>query len=208
GAVGAYSLDDVIKELSAPRVIWMMLPAGQVTTDMIDRILPMMTQGDILVDGGNSNWKDSVSRAKQAELHGIRYLDAGVSGGIWGLEVGYCTMVGGDPDAFAVVEPAIKTLAPVDGYKHVGPSGAGHFSKMIHNGIEYGMLQAYAEGFEILKASPNSGTTGASCAPGSSSLPSVPSTTIRTSIRFAVMSMTPARVAGRCSRRSRRTFRL
>jgi 6-phosphogluconate dehydrogenase len=121
---------------------------------MIDHILPMMSKDDILVDGGNSNWKDSVARAKQAQEHGVRYLDAGVSGGIWGLEVGYCTMVGGPDDAFAIVEPAIKTLAPVDGYKHVGPSGAGHFSKMIHNGIEYGMLQAYAEGFEILQKSP------------------------------------------------------
>jgi 6-phosphogluconate dehydrogenase len=153
GAVGAYTLDEVINQLQTPRVIWMMLPSGQVTTDMINRLLPMMSQGDILVDGGNSNWKDSVSRGKQAQEHGIRYLDAGVSGGVWGLEIGYCTMVGGDADAFAIVEPAIKTLAPVDGYKHVGPSGAGHFSKMIHNGIEYGMLQAYAEGFEILQAS-------------------------------------------------------
>jgi 6-phosphogluconate dehydrogenase len=153
GAVGAYTLDEVINQLQTPRVIWMMLPSGQVTTDMINLLLPMMSQGDILVDGGNSNWKDSVSRGKQAQEHGIRYLDAGVSGGVWGLEIGYCTMVGGDADAFAIVEPAIKTLAPVDGYKHVGPSGAGHFSKMIHNGIEYGMLQAYAEGFEILQAS-------------------------------------------------------
>jgi 6-phosphogluconate dehydrogenase len=153
GAVGAYTLDEVINQLQTPRVIWMMLPSGQVTTDMINRLLPMMSKGDILVDGGNSNWKDSVSRGKQAQEHGIRYLDAGVSGGVWGLEIGYCTMVGGDADAFAIVEPAIKTLAPVDGYKHVGPSGAGHFSKMIHNGIEYGMLQAYAEGFEILQAS-------------------------------------------------------
>lgn len=154
GAVGAYELEDVISQLQQPRVIWMMLPSGQVTTDMVDRILPMMSKDDILVDGGNSNWKDSVARAKQAKEHGVRYLDAGVSGGIWGLEVGYCTMVGGEDDAFAIVEPAIKTLAPVDGYKHVGPSGAGHFSKMIHNGIEYGMLQAYAEGFEILQKSP------------------------------------------------------
>ncbi len=154
GAVGAYELEDVITQLQQPRVIWMMLPSGQVTTDMINRILPMMSKDDILVDGGNSNWKDSVARAKQAKEHGVRYLDAGVSGGVWGLEVGYCTMVGGEDDAFAIVEPAIKTLAPVDGYKHVGPSGAGHFSKMIHNGIEYGMLQAYAEGFEILEKSP------------------------------------------------------
>jgi len=153
GAVGAYELEDVITQLQQPRVIWMMLPSGQVTTDMVDRILPMMSKDDILVDGGNSNWKDSVARAKQAKQHGVRYLDAGVSGGIWGLEVGYCTMVGGEDDAFKIVEPAIKTLAPVDGYKHVGPSGAGHFSKMIHNGIEYGMLQAYAEGFEILQKS-------------------------------------------------------
>ncbi len=153
GAVGAYSIPQVIEKLSAPRVIWMMIPAGAVQA-MVETLLPLMSPGDILVDGGNSNWKESVARAQLAEKQGIHYLDAGTSGGIWGLENGYCLMVGGDEGAYATVEPALKSLAPVDGYRRVGPSGAGHFAKMIHNGIEYGMLQAYGEGFEILEKSP------------------------------------------------------
>jgi 6-phosphogluconate dehydrogenase len=131
----------------------MMIPAGAVQA-MVETLLPLMSPGDILVDGGNSNWKESVARAQLAQKQGIYYLDAGTSGGIWGLEIGYCLMVGGDEGAYATVEPAFKSLAPVDGYRRVGPSGAGHFAKMIHNGIEYGMLQAYGEGFEILEKSP------------------------------------------------------
>ncbi len=153
GAVGAYSIPQVIETLSAPRVVWMMIPAGAVQA-MVETLLPLMSPGDILVDGGNSNWKESVARAQLAGKQGIHYLDAGTSGGIWGLENGYCLMVGGDEGAYAIVEPALKSLAPVDGYQRVGPSGAGHFAKMIHNGIEYGMLQAYGEGFEILEKSP------------------------------------------------------
>lgn len=153
GAIGAYSIPEVVDKLKKPRVIWMMIPAGAVQT-MVETLLPLMSPGDILVDGGNSYWKDSVARGQLAEKHGIHYLDAGTSGGIWGLEIGYCLMVGGNEEACRVVEPAFKSLAPPDGYRRVGPSGAGHFAKMIHNGIEYGMLQAYGEGFEILKESP------------------------------------------------------
>ncbi len=153
GAAGAYSIPQVIEKLTAPRVVWMMIPAGAVQA-MVETLLPLMSPGDILVDGGNSNWKESVARAQLAQKQGIYYLDAGTSGGIWGLEIGYCLMVGGDEGAYATVEPAFKSLAPVDGYRRVGPSGAGHFAKMIHNGIEYGMLQAYGEGFEILEKSP------------------------------------------------------
>lgn len=156
GAVGVHTLEDAVAALSSPRVLWMMIPAGDPVDAMIGELLPLMAKGDILIDGGNSNWKDSVRRAEQVTAAGIHYLDAGVSGGVWGLEVGYCLMVGGEEAAFTVVEPALKTLAPPDGYRLVGPSGAGHFAKMIHNGIEYGMLQAYAEGFEILKSSPYS----------------------------------------------------
>lgn len=154
GAVGAYSIEEAVHELSAPRVIWMMIPAGDPVDTMIDSLLPLLSPGDVLIDGGNSNWKDSVRRAEKVKAHDIHYLDVGTSGGIWGLEVGYCLMIGGEKTAFKMVEPAFKSLAPEDGYQLVGPSGAGHFAKMIHNGIEYGMLQAYAEGFEILESSP------------------------------------------------------
>ena len=154
GAVPAYTLEDVVRQLAAPRAIWMMLPAGRPTADMIERLLPLLSPGDVLIDGGNANWKDSVERARLAAAAGIEYLDVGVSGGVWGLEIGYCLMAGGSEQAFRLVEPAMRSLAPKDGYQLVGPSGAGHFSKMIHNGIEYGLMEAYAEGFEILKASP------------------------------------------------------
>lgn len=154
GAIGAYSIQEVVEKLSPPRVIWMMIPAGDPVDNMIDSLLPLMEKGDILIDGGNSNWKDSVRRAQKVQDQDINYMDCGTSGGIWGLEVGYCLMIGGSEAAFKIVEPAFKTLAPRDGYRLVGPNGAGHFSKMIHNGIEYGMLQSYAEGFEILQSSP------------------------------------------------------
>jgi 6-phosphogluconate dehydrogenase len=153
GAIPAYTLEEVVKQLTPPRVIWMMIPAGEPVARMIEALGPLLQPGDILIDGGNSNWKDSVERAGFVKQHGIHYLDVGTSGGIWGLQVGYCMMIGGEREAFEVAEPAFKTLAPPDGYRLVGPSGAGHFVKMIHNGIEYGMMQAYAEGFEILKAS-------------------------------------------------------
>jgi len=153
GAQPASSLEDLAKTLSEPRAVWIMVPAGDPVDQTIEGLLPNLSRGDIIVDGGNSYYKDSVRRARELSGKGIRFLDAGTSGGIWGLKVGYCLMVGGEEDAFGAVEPAFKTLAPEDGYAHVGPGGAGHFVKMVHNGIEYGMMQAYAEGFEILQAS-------------------------------------------------------
>lgn len=153
GAVPAYTPEEVIAQLPAPRVIWLMVPAGKPVDDQIDTFLPLMSSGDILIDGGNSRYTDTIERAERIEAQHVHYMDAGTSGGVWGLQVGYCLMVGGKKEAFKVVEPALKTLAPPNGYLHVGPSGAGHYVKMIHNGIEYGMMQAYAEGFEILQRS-------------------------------------------------------
>jgi 6-phosphogluconate dehydrogenase len=153
GGGTASSLEDMVGRLDAPRVAWLMIPAGDPTEQAFQELLGLVEQGDVIVDGGNSNFRDSQRRYGEARERGIRFVDAGVSGGIWGLTEGYCLMVGGDEDAVAVVEPAFLTLAPKDGYAHVGPSGAGHFTKMVHNGIEYGMMQAYAEGFEILKES-------------------------------------------------------
>jgi 6-phosphogluconate dehydrogenase len=149
----ADSLVELASMLEQPRVVWLMIPAGDPTEHAFQTLLPLLEDGDTIVDGGNSNFRDSQRRAAQAKEKGVYFLDAGVSGGIWGLANGYCIMVGGDDVAFQQVEPAFKTLAPEDGYAHVGASGAGHFVKMVHNGIEYGLMQAYAEGFEILKAS-------------------------------------------------------
>jgi 6-phosphogluconate dehydrogenase len=151
--VAARSIEELVGALQAPRVVWLMLPAGKATDEHIEQVAPLLAKGDILVDGANNNYKVSIAHGEQMAARGIRFMDAGVSGGIWGLKVGYCTMVGGDVDSFAQVEPLLKTLAPPDGYLHCGPVGAGHFVKMIHNGIEYGMMQAYAEGFEILEKS-------------------------------------------------------
>jgi 6-phosphogluconate dehydrogenase len=153
GAVGAHSLADFVKQLSLPRVIWLMVPSGDPVDETIEQLLPNISKGDIIIDGGNSYYKDSIRRAEKLKPHGIHFVDAGTSGGIWGLQVGYCMMVGGEKEIVERLEPIFKTLAPKDGYAHVGPNGAGHFVKMIHNGIEYGMLQAYGEGFELLKAS-------------------------------------------------------
>jgi 6-phosphogluconate dehydrogenase len=153
GAVGAHSLADFVKQLSLPRAIWLMVPSGDPVDQTIEQLLPQLSKGDILIDGGNSNYKDSIRRAERLKQQGLHFVDAGTSGGIWGLKVGYCMMVGGEKEIVARLEPIFKTLAPKDGFLHVGPSGAGHFVKMIHNGIEYGMLQAYGEGFELLKAS-------------------------------------------------------
>jgi 6-phosphogluconate dehydrogenase len=153
GGGTAETLEELVAQLDPPRVVWLMIPAGAPTEEAFTTLLGLLGDGDVIVDGGNSNFRDSQRRAAVAAERGIRFLDAGVSGGVWGLEVGYCLMVGGDADAVATVESAFLTLAPPDGYAHVGPSGAGHFVKMVHNGIEYGLMHAYAEGFEIMKAS-------------------------------------------------------
>jgi 6-phosphogluconate dehydrogenase len=153
GAEGAVSLQELVSKLSAPRVVWLMVPAGEVTDENVSALGDLLSEGDVIVDGGNSYYKDSMKRASSLAERGIRFLDCGTSGGIWGLENGYCLMVGGAADAAAIVEPAFLALAPEAGYAHVGASGAGHFTKMVHNGIEYGLLAAYGEGFEILHAS-------------------------------------------------------
>ena len=152
GAVGAYSVEELVGALAAPRAIWIMLPAGQVTEQMISTLIPLLSPGDTIVDGGNTNFNDDMRRAAMLKEHSINYVDEGTSGGIWGLENGFCIMVGGDNEVVQRLEPAFKTLAPPDGYVHCGPVGSGHFVKMVHNGIEYGMMQAYAEGFEIMQA--------------------------------------------------------
>lgn len=153
GAEGAYSLEELTDKLPSPRVIWMMVPSGETVQKTIDSLIPLISEGDIIIDGGNSYYKDSVRRYRQLKELGINYLDAGTSGGIWGLKNGYCVMVGGDKNVFKYCEPLFKSLAPADGYKYTGESGSGHYVKMIHNGIEYGMMQAFAEGFELMHAS-------------------------------------------------------
>ena len=153
GAVGVNSLGDFVMQLGQPRAIWLMVPSGDPVDQTIDQLLPTLAKGDILIDGGNSNYKDSIRRAEKIKSHGLHFVDAGTSGGVWGLQNGYCMMIGGENAIIERLAPIFTTLAPPDGYLHVGPHGAGHFVKMIHNGIEYGMLQAYGEGFELLKAS-------------------------------------------------------
>ena len=153
GAEAAKDLAELCGQLSAPRVVWVMVPAGSAVESTIEQLLPGLSKGDVIIDGGNSNFRDSIRRAAALKEKGIGFIDAGTSGGVWGLTVGYCLMIGASPEAFKVCEPIFRTLAPPDGYAHVGPPGAGHYVKMIHNGIEYGMLQAYAEGYEILHAS-------------------------------------------------------
>ena len=149
----ASSLEELAQQLEAPRVVWMMIPAGEITESTTNQLLGTLESGDVLVDGGNSNFHDSQRRSAAAAEKGVHFLDVGVSGGIWGLKEGFCLMAGGPDDAVALLEPALETLAPPNGWAHVGPSGAGHFVKMVHNGIEYGLMQAYAEGFEVLNAS-------------------------------------------------------
>src|SRR5438105_13855662 len=153
GATGAYSITDVPPKLKGPRIVWIMVPAGKPVDETIVQLLPGLSNGDVIIDGGNSNFRDSMRRAAELKGKGIHFVDSGTSGGIWGLENGYCLMIGASDEAFALCEPIFKSLAPPDGYGHMGPPGSGHYVKMIHNGIEYGALQAYAEGYEILHAS-------------------------------------------------------
>ena len=154
GGAGAAGLEDAVAALTPPRTVWVMLPAGEITETAIAGLTRLLGEGDILIEGGNTHFRDSQRRASAAGATGIRYLDIGVSGGIWGLEEGFCLMAGGDAAAFAIVEPLLAALAPPTGYAHVGPSGAGHYTKMVHNGIEYALMQAYAEGFELLHDGP------------------------------------------------------
>ncbi|MFV1951546.1 MAG: phosphogluconate dehydrogenase (NAD(+)-dependent, decarboxylating) [Nitrospinota bacterium] len=154
GAVGTYSLLELVERLSPPRVVWMMLPAGSAIDDHLGQLQDILSQGDIIIDGGNTYYKDDIRRAGLLAGKGIQFMDAGVSGGVWGLKIGYCLMIGGERETYQVLEPIFKTLAPDKGYLYCGAIGAGHFVKMVHNGIEYGMMQAYGEGFNILEASP------------------------------------------------------
>ncbi len=153
GAVAAYSIEELVSKLTVPRVLWSMVPSGDVTDEALEEFAQHASKGDIFIDGGNSNFHDSQRRSAKYTALGFHYLDIGVSGGVWGLKVGYCMMVGGEPEAVATVKPLLDTLAPPNGWAHFGKSGAGHFTKMVHNGIEYGMMQAYGEGFELLHAS-------------------------------------------------------
>ena len=154
GAIPSSSLADLVSKLDAPRVVWLMLPAGDPTEEHVQRCLDLLQLGDVIVDGGNSNFNETLRRASLVSARGLHFVDVGTSGGIWGLTEGYSLMVGGQPAAVALLRPALETLAPAPnkGWGHVGPNGAGHFVKMVHNGIEYGMMQAYAEGFEIMRA--------------------------------------------------------
>jgi 6-phosphogluconate dehydrogenase len=149
----AKTLEELREELNGPRTFWMMVPAGEITEQTFQTLIAIADAGDVIVDGGNSNFHDSQRRYAAAREHGVKFVDAGVSGGVWGLANGYCLMVGGDDDAVAQVEPVFRDLAPENGYAHVGPAGAGHFTKMVHNGIEYGLMQAYAEGFAVMEKS-------------------------------------------------------
>ena len=156
GAVAATTIDQVISALGpSPRVVWAMVPSGKITEDLIAQLAGKLGKGDVIIDGGNSNFHDSIRRGKECEAKGIQFMDAGTSGGVWGLKNGYCLMVGGTREAFALVEPLLKTLAPAEGgLIHTGPTGSGHYVKMVHNGIEYGLMAAYAEGFEIMRSAP------------------------------------------------------
>ncbi len=153
GAIASFSIAELVGALAKPRAVWVMVPAGDATEAQIAELLEHLEPGDTIIDGGNTNFHDDVRRHKALAEHGIGYIDAGTSGGIWGLKLGYCLMVGGDAAAVDPLVPIFTSLAPADGYRHVGGPGAGHYVKMVHNGIEYGLMQAYAEGFEIMHAS-------------------------------------------------------
>lgn len=158
GAIGVYSLKEMVEKLSAPRIVWLMLPAGTPVDDHMTQLMEILEPDDIVIDGGNTYYKDDIRRADMLAEKQIQFMDVGVSGGIWGLRIGYCLMAGGGKQTFEYLEPIFKTLAPEEGYLYCGPTGSGHFVKMVHNGIEYGMMQAYGEGFNILEASPYSET--------------------------------------------------
>ena len=152
GAATADSLHSLARQLDAPRAVWVMVPSGRPTLDTVSKLAGLLEPGDLVIDGGNSNYKDAAGMAAELASKGVHFVDAGTSGGIWGLDNGYCLMVGGTAEAVAIAEPLFRALAPDGGYAHVGPVGAGHFVKMVHNGIEYGLMEAYAEGFEIMAA--------------------------------------------------------
>lgn len=154
GAQGAASLDELVSKLPEKKVVWLMVPAGKPVDENLDALLKILHKNDVIIDGGNSYWKESQERAKKAEELGVHFIDVGTSGGLWGLQNGYCLMYGGNEEAVAHLEPVFKALAPENGYVYCGPSGTGHMVKMVHNGIEYGMMQSYAEGFEILEKAP------------------------------------------------------
>jgi len=151
--VGASTISDLVSRLDPPRAVWLMVPAGRATDETIEGIAPLLDPGDVVVDGGNSRWTDTNARAATLGALGVGLVDAGTSGGVWGLQEGYCLMVGGPDEAVALLRPALGALAPAGGWLHVGPTGSGHFTKMVHNGIEYALMQAYAEGFDLLAAS-------------------------------------------------------
>lgn len=154
GAIAASSIEELVSKLPQRKVVWLMVPSGKPVDENLDALLNLLNKDDIIIDGGNSFWRDTQKRAEKAAEKGIHFLDCGTSGGVWGLKNGYCLMYGGEKEAAGYVEPIFKSLAPENGYVYCGQSGTGHLVKMVHNGIEYGMMQAYAEGFEILKKSP------------------------------------------------------
>jgi 6-phosphogluconate dehydrogenase len=153
GATGASSLQEMVSKLEAPRLVWIMVPSGEPTQSTIDELETLLEAGDTIIDGGNTNWHDDIRRAAHLDGAGIHYIDVGTSGGIWGLEVGYCMMVGGHEESVQRLAPILDVLAPPEGWHHFGDAGAGHFVKMVHNGVEYGMMQAYAEGFDLIHKS-------------------------------------------------------
>jgi 6-phosphogluconate dehydrogenase len=153
GATGAASVEELVERLTPPRAVWLMIPAGDPTEQTIDRLSELLSEGDLIVDGGNTNWHDDMRRSAALSERGLHYVDVGTSGGVWGLEVGYCMMVGGPQEQVDRLAPILDVLAPPDGWRRFGEAGAGHFVKMVHNGVEYGLMQAYAEGFELMHKS-------------------------------------------------------